>query len=83
MLNLRICDRHSKNSCCMTVDKLKAAPLPTETSRFFSIVEGHSADSFGICKPLSRFRREQIQDTVSFRSARFQSRAGAASKLEP
>jgi len=68
----------------MTDDKLKAAPLAYRNEPFLNSPEGRILRILSeYAEPLSRFRREQIQDTVVFfGSARFQSRAAAASKLE-
>jgi len=68
----------------MTDDKLKAAPLAYRNEPFLNSPEGRILRILSeYAEPLSRFRREQIQDTVVFfGSARFQSHAAAASRLE-
>jgi uncharacterized protein (TIGR00730 family) len=60
----------------MTDDRLKAAPLAYQNEPFLSSPDGRILRILSeYAEPLSRFRREQIQDTVVFfGSARFQSR---------
>src|SRR6266851_6418335 len=63
----------------MSDDKLKPAPLAYENPSFLNSPDGRVLRLLAeYTEPLSRFRREQIQDTVVFfGSARFQSKAGA------
>jgi uncharacterized protein (TIGR00730 family) len=67
----------------MTDDRLKAAPLAYQNEPFLNSPDGRILRILSeYAEPLSRFRREQIQDTVVFfGSARFQSREGAEKKL--
>ncbi len=60
----------------MTDDRLKAAPLAYQNEPFLNSPDGRILRILSeYAEPLSRFRREQIQDTVVFfGSARFQSR---------
>jgi uncharacterized protein (TIGR00730 family) len=68
----------------MTDDKLKAAPLAYRNDPFLNSPDGRILRILSeYAEPLSRFRREQIQDTVVFfGSARFLSRADAQKRLE-
>ena len=63
----------------MSDDKLKSAPLAYENPAFLNSPDGRVLRLLAeYTEPLSRFRREQIQDTVVFfGSARFQGKAGA------
>src|SRR3989475_3651523 len=65
----------------MTDQKLKPAPLAYENEPFLNSPDGRILRILAeYSEPLSRFRREQIQDTVVFfGSARFQSRSHAQS----
>jgi uncharacterized protein (TIGR00730 family) len=67
----------------MSDDKLKPAPLAYENPAFLNSPDGRVLRLLSeYTEPLSRFRREQIQDTVVFfGSARFQSKAGANRNL--
>ena len=64
-------------------DKLKAAPLAYENESFLSSPDGRFLRILAeYSEPLTRFRREQIQDTVVFfGSARFHSEAAAKKDL--
>jgi len=64
-------------------DKLKSAPLAYENESFLSSPDGRFLRILAeYSEPLTRFRREQIQDTVVFfGSARFHSRAAAQKDL--
>jgi hypothetical protein len=64
-------------------DELKRAPLAYENEPFLNSPDGRILRILSeYVEPLSRFRREQIQDTVVFfGSARFSSRADADSEL--
>jgi uncharacterized protein (TIGR00730 family) len=68
----------------MTDDKLKPAPLAYENEPFLNSPDGRILRILSeYVEPLSRFRREQIQDTVVFfGSARFQSHRTAQSRLK-
>src|ERR1700691_5080060 len=61
----------------------KRAPLAYENENFVNSPDGRGCRIMSeYVEPLSRFRREQIQDTVVFfGSARFHSRAAAVDKL--
>jgi uncharacterized protein (TIGR00730 family) len=63
--------------------KLKSAPLAYENESFLNSPDGRVLRLLSeYMEPLSRFRREQIQDTVVFLgSARFNSRSDADHKL--
>src|SRR6204780_2048040 len=65
------------------VDKLKPAPLAFKNEPFLSSPDGRILRILAeYQEPLSRFRREQIQDTVVFlRSARFQGGDAAKENL--
>ncbi|MFZ0479188.1 MAG: TIGR00730 family Rossman fold protein [Terriglobales bacterium] len=67
----------------MTDPKLKSAPLAYNNESFLASPDGRILRLLSeYIEPLSRFRREQIQDTVVFfGSARVASRDSAASKL--
>jgi uncharacterized protein (TIGR00730 family) len=67
----------------MTDQKLKPAPLAYENEPFLSSPDGRILRILAeYSEPLSRFRREQIQDTVVFfGSARFRSRSDAQKTL--
>jgi uncharacterized protein (TIGR00730 family) len=67
----------------MPDDKPKAAPLAYENDSFLASADGRILRLLSeYAEPLSRFRREQIQDTVVFfGSARFHSRAAAQTTL--
>ena len=67
----------------MSDDKPKAAPLAYENENFLASADGRILRLLSeYAEPLSRFRREQIQDTVVFfGSARFHSRAVAQTAL--
>src|SRR6266487_1205549 len=67
----------------MTDQKLKPAPLAYENEPFFNSPDGRILRILAeYSEPLSRFRREQIQDTVVFfGSARFRSRSDAQKTL--
>ncbi|MGA9812402.1 MAG: TIGR00730 family Rossman fold protein [Terriglobales bacterium] len=67
----------------MSDGKLKSAPLAYENDAFVNSPDGRILRILAeYMEPLSRFRREQIQDTVVFfGSARFHSRADAERKL--
>src|SRR2546426_8676711 len=67
----------------MTDQKLKPAPLAYENEPFLNSPEGRILRILSeYSEPLSRFRREQIQDTVVFfGSARFHSRSVAQNRL--
>ena len=58
----------------MTDGKIKAAPLAYQNESFLNSPDGRILRLLSeYAEPLSRFRREQIQDTVVFfGSARFQ-----------
>ncbi len=73
-----------RNSWHMTDDRLKAAPLAYQNEPFLSSPDGRILRILSeYAEPLSRFRREQIQDTVVFfGSARFQSREVAEHSLK-
>src|SRR5215467_1891975 len=64
-------------------DPLKSAPLAYENERFLNSPEGRILRILAeYSEPLSRFRHEQIQDTVVFfGSARFHSRLDADKNL--
>ena len=64
-------------------DKLKSAPLAYENEKFLSSPDGRFLRILAeYSEPLTRFRREQIQDTVVFfGSARFNSHAAAQQDL--
>ena len=67
----------------MTDQKLKSAPLAYQNEPFLNSPDGRILRLLSeYIEPLSRFRREQIQDTVVFfGSARIQSRDHAANRL--
>src|SRR5579862_5581366 len=67
----------------MSDSKLKPAPLAYENPAFLNSPDGRPFRLLSeYTEPLSRFRREQIQDTVVFfGSARFQSQAEATRNL--
>ena len=67
----------------MSENKLKPAPLAYENEPFLSSPDGRILRILAeYSEPLSRFRREQIQDTVVFfGSARFRSRSDAHKNL--
>ncbi len=67
----------------MSDGKLKSAPLAYENEAFVNSPDGRIMRVLAeYMEPLSRFRREQIQDTVVFfGSARFHSRRDAERKL--
>src|SRR5882757_8333114 len=67
----------------MTDHKLKAAPLAYQNEPFLSSPDGRILRLLSeYSEPLSRFRREQIQDTVVFfGSARIHSRDNARNRL--
>jgi uncharacterized protein (TIGR00730 family) len=67
----------------MSDGKLKPAPLAYENEAFVNSPDGRILRILAeYMEPLSRFRREQIQDTVVFfGSARFHSRSDAERKL--
>jgi uncharacterized protein (TIGR00730 family) len=67
----------------MSDDRIKPAPLAYQNEPFLSSPDGRILRILSeYSEPLSRFRREQIQDTVVFfGSARFLSRADAEHKL--
>jgi uncharacterized protein (TIGR00730 family) len=67
----------------MTEPKLKPAPLAYENDPFLKSPDGRILRILSeYAEPLSRFRREQIQDTVVFfGSARFHNRHEAQSRL--
>ena len=77
---------HGTDRTCwrMTHDRLKAAPLAYQNEPFLSSPDGRILRILSeYAEPLSRFRREQIQDTVVFfGSARFQSREAAEKALK-
>ena len=64
-------------------DKLKSAPLAYENESFLNSPDGRFLRILSeYSEPLTRFRREQIQDTVVFfGSARFSSHAAAQNDL--
>ena len=68
----------------MSDGKLKSAPLAYENPAFLNSPDGRMFRLLSeYSEPLSRFRREQIQDTVVFfGSARFRSQADANRNLE-
>jgi hypothetical protein len=68
----------------MSDDRLKSAPLAYQNEPFLSSPDGRILRILSeYSEPLSRFRREQIQDTVVFfGSARFQSLADAEGRLK-
>jgi uncharacterized protein (TIGR00730 family) len=67
----------------MSDDRLQSAPLAYQNNPFLNSPDGRILRILSeYSEPFSRFRREQIQDTVVFfGSARFQSRADAEDKL--
>ena len=67
----------------MSDGKLKSAPLAYENESFLNSPDGRVLRILSeYMEPLSRFRREQIQDTVVFfGSARFHSRSDADRNL--
>ncbi len=67
----------------MTDQKLKSAPLAYQNETFLNSPDGRILRLLSeYSEPLSRFRREQIQDTVVFfGSARIHSRASAGDRL--
>jgi uncharacterized protein (TIGR00730 family) len=67
----------------MTDDRIQPAPLAYQNEPFLNSPDGRILRILSeYSEPLSRFRREQIQDTVVFfGSARFLSRADAEHKL--
>jgi uncharacterized protein (TIGR00730 family) len=68
----------------MSEDRLKAAPLAYQNEPFLNSPDGRILRILSeYSEPLSRFRREQIQDTVVFfGSARFQSMEAAQETLK-
>jgi hypothetical protein len=68
----------------MSEGDLKRAPLAYENEQFLNSPDGRVLRIMSeYAEPLSRFRREQIQDTVVFfGSARFLSRAAAEKRFE-
>jgi uncharacterized protein (TIGR00730 family) len=68
----------------MSDDRLKSAPLAYQNEPFLNSPDGRILRILSeYSEPLSRFRREQIQDTVVFfGSARFQSLEAAERNLE-
>jgi uncharacterized protein (TIGR00730 family) len=68
----------------MSEDRLKAAPLAYQNEPFLNSPDGRILRILSeYSEPLSRFRREQIQDTVVFfGSARFRSLEAAERNLE-
>src|SRR5262245_9231754 len=77
-------DRLTGTAASMNDDKLKAAPLAYQNEPFLNSPDGRILRILSeYAEPLSRFRREQIQDTVVFfGSARFQSREVAERALK-
>ena len=67
----------------MTDQKLKPAPLAYQNEPFLNSPDGRILRLLSeYSEPLSRFRREQIQDTVVFfGSARIHSRDNASNRL--
>src|SRR5271169_4374523 len=67
----------------MSESKMQRAPLAYENEPFLNSPDGRILRILSeYAEPLSRFRREQIQDTVVFfGSARFQSLAAAKENL--
>ena len=67
----------------MTDDRLKSAPLAYQNEPFLNSPDGRLLRILSeYSEPLSRFRREQIQDTVVFfGSARFSSQEDAKARL--
>src|ERR1700758_145444 len=67
----------------MSDDRLKSAPLAYQNEPFLNSPDGRILRILSeYSEPLSRFRREQIQDTVVFfGSARFHSRSDAEARL--
>ena len=67
----------------MTDDRLKSAPLAYQNEPFLSSPDGRILRILSeYSEPLSRFRREQIQDTVVFfGSARFHPHEDASAQL--
>ena len=67
----------------MTDQKLKSAPLAYQNEPFLNSPDGRILRLLSeYSEPLSRFRREQIQDTVVFfGSARIHSRDNADNRL--
>jgi len=67
----------------MSEDRLKSAPLAYQNEPFLNSPDGRILRILSeYSEPLSRFRREQIQDTVVFfGSARFDSQADAEARL--
>jgi uncharacterized protein (TIGR00730 family) len=67
----------------MSEDRLKSAPLAYQNQPFLNSPDGRILRILSeYSEPLSRFRREQIQDTVVFfGSARFNSHADAEARL--
>src|SRR6202045_133980 len=67
----------------MTDEKLKPAPLAYQNEQFLNSPDGRILRLLSeYSEPLSRFRREQIQDTVVFfGSARIHSRDSASTRL--
>src|ERR1700751_1917547 len=67
----------------MSDDRLKSAPLAYQNDPFLNSPDGRILRTLSeSSEPLSRFRREQIQDTVVFfGSARFHSRTDAQTAL--
>src|SRR5438094_10603679 len=65
------------------MSETKTAPLAYQNEPFLNSPEGRVLRILsGYSEPLSRFRREQIQDTVAFfGSARFHSRSVAQNSL--
>ena len=71
------------DSITMTDPKLKSAPLAYQNEPFLNSPDGRILRLLSeYSEPLSRFRREQIQDTVVFfGSARIHSRESATNRL--
>src|SRR5438132_13134928 len=68
----------------MSDDRLKSAPLAYQNEPFLNSPDGRILRILSeYSEPLSRFRREQIQDTVVFfGSARFHSRAEGEDRMK-
>ena len=68
----------------MTDQKIKSAPLAYQNEPFLNSPDGRILRLLSeYSEPLSRFRREQIQDTVVFfGSARVHSRDNASNRLD-
>jgi uncharacterized protein (TIGR00730 family) len=76
-------NQSQKDSVLMSESKIRPAPLAYQNEPFLSSPDGRILRILSeYSEPLSRFRREQIQDTVVFfGSARFQSRSAAENNL--